>query len=93
VERVFEVTWCASTTSLQLTLFLVGLRGICTGSRHMEGTFVPEGCALTRRMVKGDGRPGRGRCLAEEDEDEYDSRIEWPPGDFIAAFKRQVKRD
>ncbi len=59
----------------------------------MEGTFVPEGCALTRRMVKGDGRPGRGRCLAEEDEDEYDLRIEWPPGDFIAAFKRQVKRD
>jgi hypothetical protein len=49
VERVFEVTWCASTTSLQLTLFLVGLRGICTGSRHMEGTFVPEGCALTLR--------------------------------------------
>jgi len=45
-------------------------------------------------MVKGDGRPGRGRCLAEEDDDEYNSRIEWPPSDVIAAFKRQqVKRD
>jgi hypothetical protein len=28
-----------------------------------------------RRMVKGDGRPGRGRCLAEEDDDEYYSRM------------------
>ena len=27
------------------------------------------------RMVKGDGRPGRGRCLAEEDDDEYNSRM------------------
>ena len=27
-------------------------------------------------MVKGDGRPGRGRCLAEEDDDEYNSRID-----------------
>ncbi len=45
-------------------------------------------------MVKGDGRPGRGRCLAEEDNNEYNSRIEWPPGDVIAAFERQqVKQD
>ena len=45
-------------------------------------------------MVKGDGHPGRGRCLAEEDDDEYNSRIEWPPSDVIAAFKRQqVKQD
>ena len=73
VERVFEVTWCASTTSRQLTLFLVGLRGICTGSRHMEGTFVPEGCALTAsctkkskyvtRRTKKDGKDIRTRSL------------------------------
>ncbi len=47
-----------------------------------------------RHIVKGDGRPGRGRCLVEEDDDEYNSRIEWPPSDVIAAFERQqVKRD
>ena len=47
-----------------------------------------------RRMVKGDGRPGRGRCLAEEDDDEYNSRMEFPPDDVIAAFERQqVKQD
>ncbi len=40
-------------------------------------------------MVKGDGRPGRGRCLAEEDDDEYNSRMEFPPDDVIAAFDRQ----
>jgi hypothetical protein len=46
-----------------------------------------------RRMVKGDGRPGRGQCLAEEDDDEYNSRMEFPPDDVIAAFERQqVKR-
>ena len=46
------------------------------------------------RMDKVDGQPGRGRCLAEEDDDEYNSRIEWLPGDVIAAFERQqVKRD
>ena len=45
-------------------------------------------------MVKGDGRPGRGRCLAEEDDDEYNSRMEFPQDDVIAAFEhQQVKRD
>ena len=44
-------------------------------------------------MVKGDGRPGRGQCLAEEDDDEYNSRMEFPPDDVIAAFElQQVKR-
>ena len=45
------VAWCASTTSRQLTLFPVGSRGIYTGSRHMEGTFVSDGCALTLRAT------------------------------------------
>ncbi len=44
---------------------------------------------VRRRMVKGDGRPGRGRATAEEDDDEYNSRMEFPPDDFIAAFERQ----
>ena len=47
-----------------------------------------------RRMVEGDGRHGRGRCLAEEDDDEYKSRFEWLPGDVIAGFEhQQVKQD
>jgi hypothetical protein len=49
---------------------------------------------VRRRMVKGDGRPGRGRATAEEDDDEYNSRMEFPPDDVIAAFERQqVKQD
>jgi len=49
---------------------------------------------LRCRMVKGDGHRGRRQCLVEEDADEYNSRIEWPPGDVIAALEReQVKQD
>ncbi len=45
-------------------------------------------------MVRGDGRPGRGRGLAEEDDDEYQSRTDWGvPEDVIAAMSRQVARD
>ncbi len=45
-------------------------------------------------MVKGDGRPGRGRATAEEDDDEYNSRMEFQSDDVIAAFERQqVKQD
>ena len=45
-------------------------------------------------MVKGDGRPGRGRATAEEDDDEYNSRMEFPPDDVIAVFEhQQVKQD
>ncbi len=40
-------------------------------------------------MVKGDGHPGRGCATVEEDKDEYNSRMEFPPDDVIAAFKRQ----
>ena len=38
-----------------------------------------------RRLVRGDGRPGRGRGLEEEDNDEYQSRMEFPPDDVVAA--------
>jgi len=44
-----------------------------------------------RRMVKGDGRPGRGRATVEEDDDEYNLRMEFPPDDVIAAFSRSIK--
>ena len=38
-----------------------------------------------RRLVRGDGRPGRGRGLEEEDNDEYQPRMEFPPDDVVAA--------
>ena len=38
-----------------------------------------------RRWVRGDGRPGRGLSLAEEDDDEYRWRMDDPPDDVIAA--------
>jgi len=40
------------------------------------------------RLVRGDGRPGRGRSLAEEDDDEYRWRMDNPPDDVIAAVTR-----
>jgi hypothetical protein len=47
-----------------------------------------------RRLVRGDGRPGRGRGLAEEDDNEYQSRMDWGvPEDVIAAMLHQVARD
>jgi hypothetical protein len=47
-----------------------------------------------RRMVRGEGRPDRGRGLAEEDDDEYQSRMDWGmPEDVIAAMSHQVTRD
>jgi hypothetical protein len=45
-----------------------------------------------RRLVRGDGRPGRGRSLEEEDDDEYQSRMEFPPDDVIAAVTRLAER-
>jgi hypothetical protein len=45
-------------------------------------------------MVRGDGHPGRGRDLAEEDNDEYQSRMDWGvPEDVIAAMSCQVAQD
>jgi hypothetical protein len=41
-----------------------------------------------RRLVRGDGRPGRGRGLEDEDNDEYQSRMEFPPDDVVAAVTR-----
>jgi hypothetical protein len=42
-------------------------------------------------MVRGDGRPGRGQDLAEEDNSEYQSRMDWGmPEDVIAAMLCQV---
>jgi hypothetical protein len=47
-----------------------------------------------RRMVRGDGRPGRGQGLVEEENNEYQSRMDWGvPEDVIAAMSRQVARD
>ncbi len=44
-----------------------------------------------RRMVRGDGRPGRGQGLAEEDDNKYQSRMDWGmPEDVIATMSRQV---
>jgi hypothetical protein len=45
-----------------------------------------------RRLVRGDGRPGRGRSLEEEDDDEYQSRMEFPPDYIIAAVTRLAER-
>lgn len=41
-----------------------------------------------RRLVRGDGRPGRGQGLEDEDNDEYQSRMEFPPDDVVAALTR-----
>ena len=38
-----------------------------------------------RRLVRGDGRPGRGQSLAEEDNGDYCWRMDDPPDDVIAA--------
>jgi hypothetical protein len=46
-----------------------------------------------RRVVRGDGRPGRGRGLAEEDDDKYRSRMDSPPDDVVAAMSREVARE
>ena len=45
-----------------------------------------------RCLVRGDGRPGRGRSLAEEDDDEYRWRMDDPPDDVIAAVTRLDER-
>ena len=46
-----------------------------------------------RRMVRGDGRPDRGRGLVEEDDGEYQSRMDWGvPEDVIAASKITTMR-
>ena len=45
-----------------------------------------------RRLVRGDGRPGRGLSLAEEDDDEYRWRMDDPPDDVIAAVMRLDER-
>jgi hypothetical protein len=34
-------------------------------------------CWEQHRMVRGDGRPGRGRGLQEEDDDKYQSRMDF----------------
>jgi hypothetical protein len=45
-------------------------------------------------MVRGDGRPGRGRGFVEEDDNNYQSRMDWGmPEDVIAAMPHQVARD
>jgi len=50
--------------------------------------------AIVDNWEQCDGRHGRGQFLAEEDNNEHNSRIEWPLGDVIAAFERQqVKQD
>ena len=41
-----------------------------------------------RRLVRGDGRPGRGRNLEEEDDNEYRARMDDPPDDVVAAVTR-----
>jgi hypothetical protein len=47
-----------------------------------------------RHMVRGDGHPGRGQGSAEEDDDKYQSRMDWGvPEDVIAAMLHQVARD
>ena len=45
-----------------------------------------------RRLVKGDGRSGRGRSLMEEDDNEYRGRMDDPPDDVIAAVTRLDER-
>ena len=49
-------------------------------------------CWQLRRLVRGDGRPGRGRSLQEEDDDEYRWRMDDPPDDVIAAVTRLDER-
>ena len=44
-----------------------------------------------RRLVRGDGRPGRGQSLAEEDDDKYRWRMDDPPDDVIAVVTRLDK--
>ena len=46
-ECLAELVQSASRLSDQLSLFSVGLSGMDTSSWLTEGTFVPEGCALT----------------------------------------------
>ncbi len=42
-----------------------------------------------RWMVRGDGRPGRGRALEEEDDDKYQSRQDNPSEYILAVVMRQ----
>ena len=44
-------------------------------------------------MVRGNGRPGRGRTLEEEDDDEYQSRQDDPPEYVLAVIMRQNERE
>ena len=44
-----------------------------------------------RRLVRGDGRPGRGQSLAEEDDDEYCWRMDDPLDDVIAAREKTAE--
>ena len=44
-------------------------------------------------MVRGDSCPGRGQGLAEEDDDEYQSRMDRPPDDVVVAMSHEVKRE
>ena len=43
-------------------------------------------------MVRGDGRPGRGQNLEEEDDNEYRARMDDPPDDVVAAVTRLNER-
>jgi hypothetical protein len=49
-------------------------------------------CWQLRRLVREDGRPGNGRSLAEEDNDEYHWRMDDPPDDVIAAVTHLDER-
>ena len=45
-------------------------------------------------MVRGDGRPGRGRGLQEEDDDEYQSRMDFgAPDDTVSQAMAMAKVD
>ncbi len=45
------------------------------------------------RVVRGDGCPGRGSGLVEEDNDDYQSRMDSPPDDVVAAMSLEVTRE
>ena len=53
--------------------------------RNMEGRVDQAiiDCWRQRRLGRGDGRPERGRGLEDEDNDEYQSRMEFPPDDVV----------